>query len=175
MRNKNKPLLKWDLYQKMNVKTQILLIIFPIIVILDQWTKTQILIHFNLGETVNLIPSLFNFTYVQNKGAAFGMLATLDPSLREPFFKIVPVIAFLIITQWFRQLPKNSVLLSTALSLILSGAVGNFVDRLEHGFVVDFLDFHWFYTAHFPAFNIADSAICIGVGLILIENFTLRK
>jgi signal peptidase II len=153
-------------------KMLLFLITLPLILVFDQWTKRLMVQHFYLGESIEIIPSIMNITYVQNKGAAFGMLSGLNASIRDPFFLVVPIVALLVIFAWFRQLPAKSRWLALALSLIVSGAIGNFIDRLHYGFVVDFLDFHWHYQAHFPAFNIADSAICVGVAMILLENLT---
>jgi len=139
------------------------------IVFLDQWTKSVILARFQLGESLSVISSFFNITYVRNTGAAFGFLATAHSAFRVPFFIMVPLVALLIIGVMFRRLPEREVRMSSALALVMGGAVGNLIDRVQHGFVVDFLDFHWKYKAHFPAFNVADSAICIGVGLMMLD------
>jgi signal peptidase II len=119
-----------------------------------------------------VISNFFNLTYVQNKGAAFGLLAQADPSFRIPFFVIIPFIALGSIAYVFRKLPALDVKLAGALSLIISGALGNLIDRVRLGYVVDFLDFHWKWLYHFPSFNVADSAICIGVGLVMLDLFT---
>jgi signal peptidase II len=144
--------------------------IVPIVsIILDQWTKGIIVDRFQLGESIPVLSSFFNITYVRNTGAAFGFMATVDSSLRIPFFLIVPTIALLVIAYLFRKLPAHDVKTAWALSLVMGGAIGNLIDRVKYGYVVDFLDFHWKYQAHFPAFNVADSAICIGVGLLMLD------
>jgi signal peptidase II len=119
-----------------------------------------------------MIMGFFNLTYVQNKGAAFGLLSQADPSFRVPFFVIIPFIALGSIAYVFRKLPARDLKLAVALSLIISGALGNLMDRMRLGYVVDFLDFHWQWLYHFPSFNVADSAICIGVGLVMLDLFT---
>lgn len=150
-------------------KYAILIFLTPLIVVLDQWTKAIVMKRYHLGETLSLISGFFNFTYVRNTGAAFGILAQADPAFRVPFFVAVPVIALAAIGYVFSKLPPADVRLSSALSLVIGGAFGNLVDRLRHGYVVDFIDFHWRYEAHFPAFNIADIAICVGVGILMLD------
>lgn len=118
-----------------------------------------------------VITDFFNITYVQNTGAAFGFLAQATPAFRIPFFIIVPILALLSIFLVFRKVSDTDRKFSLALSLVISGALGNLIDRLRLGYVIDFLDFHWRRAYHFPAFNVADSAICIGVGLILLDLF----
>ena len=156
----------------MDRKYKILLIFSSVIIVLDQVTKYLIVENFHLGETAPLILNFFNLTYVQNKGAAFGLLSQADPSFRVPFFVIVPFVALGSIAYVFRKLPSLDVKLAVALSLIISGALGNLIDRIRLGYVVDFLDFHWKWLYHFPSFNVADSASCIGVGLVMLDLFT---
>ena len=146
-----------------------------LIIGLDQLTKLLVLERFHLGESISVILNFFNITYVQNKGAAFGFLAHADPAFRVPFFIVVPVIALGSIAFVFRKISEAEVKFSMALSLVISGALGNLIDRLRLGYVVDFLDFHWQESYHFPAFNVADSAICIGVGLILLDLFVAQE
>jgi signal peptidase II len=136
---------------------------------LDQLTKQWIVGQFKLGETLPILSNYFNLTYVQNKGAAFGILAQADPAFRVPFFIVVPLIALGTIGYVFRKLEDNNIKLSVAFSLVIAGAVGNLIDRVVLGYVIDFLDFHWRWGYHFPAFNVADSAICIGVGLLMLD------
>ena len=152
-------------------KILILLGVVLFLVILDQWTKQRVHHGFRLGESLPLIEGILNFTYVRNTGAAFGLLATADPSFRVPFFLLMPVIALVAIGYVFRKLPAEDVRGSTALALVVSGALGNLIDRVVYGFVIDFIDFHWQGQVHFPAFNVADSAICIGVGLLMLDMF----
>jgi signal peptidase II len=134
---------------------------------LDQWTKFLVLERFRVGETLSLITGFFSLTYIKNTGAAFGILAHADPSFRVPFFVIVPLVALIAISFIFRKLPDTETKLSAALSLVIGGAVGNLIDRVQLGYVVDFLDFHWRYQYHCPAFNVADAAICAGAGLLI--------
>jgi signal peptidase II len=150
-------------------KYWILLVMTPVVVGLDQLTKHLIVERFHLGETIPLILGFFNLTYIRNTGAAFGILAQAQPAFRIPFFVIVPVLALLAIGYIFRKISATDLKLSCSLSLIIGGAVGNLIDRINFGFVVDFLDFHYGYGYHFPAFNVADSAICVGVAILMLD------
>lgn len=153
-------------------KVYILTLLTVLVVVFDQVTKQVVHIKFRLGESIPVIPGFFNFTYVRNTGAAFGLLAQADPAFRIPFFVLVPLLALGAIAYIFRKIPAEDVKLSIALSLVIGGAVGNLIDRVIYGFVIDFLDFHWQYSYHFPAFNVADSAICVGVGILMLDLLT---
>lgn len=154
---------------KLEKKYYPLILIAPLVILLDQATKYFIVEHFSLGETSSIISGFFSFTYIRNTGAAFGLLARAPAAFRVPFFFIVPGVALLAIGYIFRKIGEQDLRMSSALSLVIGGAVGNLIDRLRFEYVVDFLDFHWRYQYHFPAFNIADSAICVGVGLLMLD------
>ncbi len=139
---------------------------------LDQWTKYLVHSRFRVGESIDLIPNLFALTYVRNQGAAFGILQTASPAFREPFFLLVPVIAIGVISYLYYKLEPGQKLSAVALTLVLSGAVGNLIDRARFGFVIDFLDAHWKDFYHWPAFNVADSCIVVGVGILFFQSFT---
>jgi signal peptidase II len=141
------------------------------ILVFDQITKQIVARNFFLGESIPIWENFFSLTYVRNKGAAFGLLANAEPVFRIPFFILVPIVALFAIGYIFRKIPKEDLKLSTALSLVIGGAIGNLIDRIHLGYVIDFFDFHWKYHYHFPAFNIADSAICIGVGILTLDLF----
>lgn len=149
------------------LKYLLLLAVTGTVVTLDQLTKHLVLQRFQLGESVPVIDGFFNLTYVRNPGAAFGLLARADSSFRVPFFIVVPLIALGVIFYVFRRVEDKDLKLATALSLVIGGAFGNLIDRSAYNYVVDFLDFHWKYQAHFPAFNVADMAICVGVGVLI--------
>lgn len=156
---------------KTPVKYRIAISVIPLVLILDQWTKQLILDRFTLHESVEVIPNWFALTYVQNTGAAFGLFQSAHPAFRIPFFLTVPLIALGVIAWLFRSLPPRSIRGALSLSLVIAGAIGNLIDRIRLGYVVDFLDFHWQHQSHFPAFNVADMAICVGVGLLLLDLF----
>jgi signal peptidase II len=151
------------------MKYRILAVLTPILIVVDQWSKYLIVSRFKLGESIPVVSGLFNITYVRNTGAAFGILAQANPIVRIPFFVVVPILAMIAIAYVFRKIPSDSIRLSAALSCVVGGAIGNLIDRLFLGYVVDFLDFHWKYQHHFPAFNAADTVICIGVGVLVLD------
>lgn len=155
--------------KKIKLKYLILFFLTTGIILSDQYTKALVVEKFRLGETLPIISDLFNLTYIQNKGAAFGLMAQANPAIRVPFFIIVPLVALGSIGYVFRKIPDRDIKLAIALSLVIGGAIGNLIDRLQLGYVVDFLDFHWKWAYHFPAFNVADSAICVGVGVIILD------
>jgi signal peptidase II len=145
-----------------------------IIIALDQITKSAITARFTLHEVYPVISGLFNLVYVMNPGAAFGFLANASETFRYIFFTGITVLAAgLIIYYLVKSNPRN-LLLSAALTLIFGGAVGNLIDRLRFGAVVDFLDVY-IGGAHWPAFNVADSAITVGAILMIWEMILNRK
>ena len=142
------------------------------VLVLDQITKYLVDSGMQLHESVPIIDGLFNITYIKNPGAAFGFLADSPPLFRSAFFIGITVAAVLLILYYIRKYATAAPLLTASLSLILGGAVGNLVDRVRFGEVIDFLDVY-IGTHHWPAFNVADSAISVGAVLLLIEM--LRK
>ncbi|MEI8600632.1 signal peptidase II [Shewanella sp. PP-Sp27a-2] len=138
----------------------------------DQLSKQWVLANFDLHESLNLLP-FFNFTYVRNYGAAFSFLSDAGGWQRW-LFTIVAVGFSTLLTVWLRKQSASLLKLNLAYTLVIGGALGNLVDRLMHGFVVDFIDFFWAKN-HYPAFNIADSAICIGAVLIIWDAFLSGK
>ena len=145
------------------------------VMILDQCVKLSILSHFEYGESITMIRDFFSLTYVRNTGAAFGFLATANAAFRVPFFLAVPIIAMVILGFLYRDLPKDARWRALALGLVTGGAIGNLIDRVRLGFVVDFLDFHFKNLYYFPAFNVADSAICVGVGILLLSTMHKKE
>ena len=150
-----------------------------VILLADQFTKLLIVGSFALGDS-QTVTSFFNLVRVHNSGAAFSLLSTASGWQRW-FFTGIGVVATLFILWLLRSHPTQK-LFCFALALVLGGAVGNVIDRIAYGHVVDFLDFHWdwlspvFYQGHFPAFNVADSAISVGaVCLILDELLRVRR
>ncbi|MEN8190414.1 MAG: signal peptidase II [Thermodesulfobacteriota bacterium] len=141
---------------------------------LDQLTKKWVVDSFALYESREIFPGFFNLTYLTNKGAAFGFLAGVDSAWRHWFFIVVATVALVVLTYaWFR-LRHIHRLYPVALALIGGGAVGNLIDRVRLGSVVDFLDVY-VGTYHWPAFNVADSAITIGVGVFILANLLEEK
>jgi signal peptidase II len=137
-----------------------------LIIVLDQITKTLVIGHYQLGDSTR-ITSFFNLVRVHNTGAAFSFLAGASGWQRWFFVGLGAVASIFIV--WMLRTQGHQKLFAWALSLILGGALGNVIDRLLHGYVVDFFDFHWA-GYHFPAFNIADSAITIGAALLIFDE-----
>jgi signal peptidase II len=140
--------------------------------VLDQWSKQIVDGAMQLYQSIPVIP-FFNLTYVRNTGAAFSFLSQAGGWQRW-FFAGLALTVSVVITVWLARLKKDETLLAVALALILGGAVGNLVDRLLYGYVIDFLDVYY-RDWHWPAFNIADSAITLGVILMLVESFGLTQ
>ena len=145
---------------------RILAIISVVIIALDQATKLYVDANFRLHESMPVIRGFFNLTYVRNKGAAFGILA--DNAVRIPFFITVSIVAMLGILWYINRIRNDQKLAVFSLSLVFAGACGNLIDRVRLGEVIDFLDVFW-QRYHWPAFNVADSAITVGVTLLLID------
>jgi signal peptidase II len=137
------------------------------VVIVDRLTKWAMLDWLRPGEVVEVTP-FFNFVLVYNKGAAFSFLAGA-PGWQTPLFAAVAVVASAVVSWLLWRHPARR-LLCVGLALILGGALGNLWDRLEWGAVADFLDFHAF-GWHWPAFNVADSAITVGAAILIVEGF----
>lgn len=159
----------------MKLKYLILAAIAGAIVTVDQATKMYVHTHFQLHESVEVIAGFFNLTYVRNYGAAFGFLAESHQTFREFFFLSMPPVALLIILAILRTVAEVDRWTIVSLSLVFGGAIGNYIDRIRFRYVIDFLDFHFqkFYT--WPAFNVADSAIVVGVSVLLFLELTRIK
>jgi len=140
--------------------------------ILDQWSKYIVDSSMQLYQSIPVIP-YFSLTYVHNTGAAFSFLSQAGGWQRW-FFAGLALTVSVVITIWLARLKKHEILLAVALSLVLGGAVGNLIDRLLYGYVIDFLDVYY-QDWHWPAFNIADSAITLGVSLMLLESTGLGR
>ncbi|WP_404340668.1 signal peptidase II [Pseudoalteromonas mariniglutinosa] len=140
-----------------------------LLLIVDFATKTLVVETMSLRESIDILP-FFNITYVHNYGAAFSFLSDAGGWQRW-FLSIIAITISLLLTWWLKRLPATNKVLCLAYSLVLAGAIGNLYDRIAYGYVIDFL--HVYYENwHFPAFNIADSAICIGAALLLFDAFT---
>jgi signal peptidase II len=142
------------------------------LIVFDQATKLIIVRTMALHAAFPVIRNFFDIVHARNQGAAFGVLR--DSSIRLPFLIGISLLAALVIVIVFRKLRPDQKLSAWGLSLILSGALGNLIDRVRLGEVVDFLYVHW-YQHYWPAFNVADSAICIGVGLLALDMILEEK
>ncbi|MSO56720.1 MAG: signal peptidase II [Acidobacteria bacterium] len=139
-----------------------------VIITLDQATKAIVRSRLPLHESVPVIPGFFDFTHVRNTGAAFGMLNSVDFEYKPFVMVAVALVALAAVASYALTLPPDQRLARVGLALILGGAVGNLIDRATAGFVVDFVDVYW-RGVHFWAFNVADSAITVGVALMLLD------
>ncbi|HBA70844.1 MAG: signal peptidase II [Geobacteraceae bacterium GWC2_55_20] len=156
----------------MNNRYTLFAAISTIGIIIDQITKVYIDRSMQLFDSIAIVENFFHITYVRNKGAAFSFLS--NASWRLPFFITVSIIAALVILIAFHKLRDDQRLGQISLAMIFSGAVGNLIDRIRLGEVIDFLDAHW-YRHHWPAFNVADSLICVGVFLLAIDMLLEEK
>jgi len=143
-------------------------VIALVVVLLDQLTKLWVLNSFETFEIVTILP-VFNLTLVFNEGAAFSFLADAGGWQRYIFVSISAVMSIVFVI-WLSRVKSHERWLATGLAFLLGGAVGNLIDRVWLGKVIDFLQWHW-HDAYFPAFNLADAAITLGVILLLIDSF----
>ena len=154
----------------MSKKYKTLLLIIVGMVFLDQATKLYIDSNMELHQSIQVIKNFFQITYIRNSGAAFGILSGFKSPWLTLFFVLISVVAIGIIMFYYYKTPENQRLTLVSFALIMSGAIGNFIDRAFYGEVIDFLYFHW-YQHYWPAFNVADSCITIGVSLLLWDMF----
>jgi signal peptidase II len=138
------------------------------VLVLDQAIKILVDKTMSLHQSIEVIPNFAHLTYLRNTGAAFGFLAGSRSSLRVVFFILISAVAIGCIVYLLKSLRPQQKILTVSLSLILGGAIGNLIDRVRLGEVIDFIDLHW-YHIHWPAFNMADSAITIGVIMLFIQ------
>ena len=137
------------------------------IIAIDQGTKYLVQLRMRLGESICIIPGFFNLVYAMNPGGAFGLWANKSHLFRAFFFFFIAIVAIIILIFIYFD-PSYGMLTRIGIVLLLGGAIGNIIDRIRWRMVVDFLDFYW-RSFHWPAFNAADTAISIGIGLFLIE------
>ena len=154
------------------VNLRVVPLIVVLIVVVDRGTKWLVTATMQRGDSIPIIPGLFSLTYVRNPGAAFGMLA--DSPLRVPVLALFALAAVGGLTWLLVQTPRDHAWERAAAAIIIGGALGNLYDRFRYGWVVDFLDFYvkrW----HWPAFNVADSCITVGVAVLLIASLLRRE
>ncbi|WP_134057499.1 signal peptidase II [Rheinheimera aquimaris] len=143
--------------------------LIALVLLVDQLTKQVVIANMQLFDSIELLP-VFNLTYVRNYGAAFSFLSDAGGWQRW-FFTLIAVAISVVLAVWLARNNKAQLKLNMALALVLAGAVGNLIDRSIYGYVIDFL--HVYYQNwHYPAFNIADSAICIGAALLIWDSFS---
>jgi signal peptidase II len=140
-----------------------------VVVVLDQLTKAIVVARIALHDSLSVVDGLFALTYVRNTGAAFGILAGREDALRIPLLMAVSVVALGVLLWFLRALPNDRRVVIGACGAVLGGAIGNLIDRAAYGEVIDFLDVYvgsW----HWPAFNVADAAITLGVIVLSIDS-----
>jgi signal peptidase II len=143
------------------------------IVVVDQATKLSVMQSMRLHESIPIVPNLFSLTYIRNPGAAFGLLAGSSNAFRMVFFGVTSLFALALLGTILFRLPEKDWMGQFSIAGILGGAVGNLIDRLRFGEVIDFLDVY-VDSYHWPAFNVADSAISVGVVFLMI-HFAFEK
>jgi signal peptidase II len=154
--------------KSMGAKYRLALLLTGAVLVLDQVTKGMVDRWMSLHQSIEIIPNFAHLTYIRNTGAAFGFLAGSPSQWRIVFFVFISVVAIGCIIYLLKNLTPNETTTKVSLSLILSGALGNLIDRIRLGEVIDFIDLHW-YRLHWPAFNVADSAITMGMLLLLVQ------
>ena len=145
-----------------------LAVISGLVVILDQITKILILKNLPLYHSITIIPGLFNITHIHNPGGAFGFMAHQDSSLRNFIFIVLSSFAVCLIFYFYKNTNRTHPFLASGFALIFGGAIGNLIDRIRFGKVVDFLDVY-IRNHHWPAFNVADSAITVGITIFIFH------
>ena len=144
------------------------LMITAVVIVLDLWTKWLVVRRIDLHEAIPIIPNLFQLVHVRNTGAAFGIGANADSRLIPLLLNGGAIAVFCVVVVYALRSAVTDRMLQTGLHLILGGAIGNLLDRFRFGYVVDFLDVY-VRNHHWPAFNVADSAICIGIALLFLD------
>ena len=153
----------------MTPKLRVLIFVAPACILLDQLTKTLVIDKIQYGDRIPVIDGFFYLSHVRNTGAAFGILADAPEPLRFWFFMGVSAVAVAILISFFRKLAPGDRFSALSLGLILGGAIGNLIDRIRLGEVVDFLHFKLWRGYSWPDFNVADSCIVVGVAFLMVE------
>ena len=139
------------------------------VLVLDYATKWLARMRLEAGQGIVVIPGYLRISYVSNTGVAFGLFRDLDSPWKPHILAVMAIIAVIVILVYSFRMPSSRVLLQIALAIIMGGILGNFIDRVLHGYVVDFIEFHIGDVFYWPTFNVADTAITVGIGLLLID------
>jgi signal peptidase II len=150
----------------MRRKFVLLLVVLLAGLALDQVTKLAVVKAMPLGNHIPIMPGFFNLVHIHNRGAAFGLLANWSLAFTRVFFTATTGVVVAVVGYLWWRLPPAHWQAALGYSLIITGALGNLIDRLRLGEVIDFLDFYWG-VYHWPAFNVADSLVCLGAGLLV--------
>lgn len=144
-----------------------------VLTVADQYSKAWIVRHFSLHEVRTVYENFFNIVHVRNTGVAFGLLSNLDPTWVNPLLILATFLAVAAVLGYIHMLPGKGPA-PCGLGLVLGGAIGNLIDRARLGYVVDFIDLHWRHH-HWPAFNVADIGITVGVILLVLDMLIWSK
>lgn len=158
----------------MTRKAAILIPVLVLGVALDQLTKFLVVGNMPLGARIPVVQGFFNLVHVRNRGAAFSLLSNLSSDFAWLFFVATTTLVLLVVGYLWWRLPERDWPSALGFSLIMAGALGNLIDRVRLGEVIDFLDFY-LGRHHWPAFNVADSLVCLGAGVLILMLFTERK
>ena len=158
----------------MRNKYLFLFVISSSLIVIDQYTKFMVTLHIPLSYSINVVEGFFNLTHVRNSGVAFGIFSEQNSQLKPYLLIFVSIIAIIAILVIFHQTGKEKRMVQGALVLVFSGAIGNLIDRVLHKEVIDFIDI-FFNNRHWPAFNIADACITIGVMLLAADLLLSSK
>lgn len=158
----------------MSRKLAILLAVMVLGLGLDLVSKALVFQRLPLGSQIPVVRGCFNLVHVHNKGAAFSLLNSLSPGFTRPFFILITGLVLGVVGYLWWRLPPHCWQAALGYSLIMAGALGNLLDRIRLGEVVDFLDFHWGHY-HWPAFNVADSMVCLGAAVLVWTILTEEK
>jgi len=164
--------MRFEFEPKVNYVLALITIVLGVVI--DQITKYLAATYLIMGKPVEIIPNFLNLGLVRNTGAAFGIGANWDPTIRKIIFLGLPIVAIGIIAYFLYKNMKERKLAVISISLILSGAIGNIINRLLNVSVVDFIEVYY-KSFHWPNFNFADTIICVGVGLFIIHSFKDSK
>ena len=145
-----------------------------LVLVIDLTTKVYFDNSLQMYQQIVVIPDLFSWTLAYNTGAAFSFLAD-STGWQRWLFALIAVVVSTVLVVWLKRLGRNDTWLAIALALILGGALGNLYDRIAYGHVVDFILVHWQNRWYFPAFNFADSAICVGAVMLALDMFKSKK
>ena len=143
-------------------------------IVIDQYTKFMVTLHIPLSYSINIVEGFFNLTHVRNSGVAFGIFSEQNSEFKPYLLIFVSIIAIIAILVIFHQTGKEKRLVQGGLVLVFSGAIGNLIDRVLHKEVIDFIDI-FFNNRHWPAFNVADACITIGVMLLAADLLVSGK
>jgi signal peptidase II len=140
-----------------------------LILIIDQVTKWVVRVSLDPTQSLNIIPGYLRLSYLHNSGVAFGFFNNVESEWKPYILGALAIVALVVIVIYSLRMPQDRILLQMALAITMGGILGNFLDRLIRGYVIDFIEFHIHEAFYWPTFNVADSAITIGIALLLID------